>query len=301
MKVSILIISLLLVTSLQAQLPAFPIWFEDNSGNKDTIYFGYDTKATIDVDPEFGERNILGEPHDSVFFVFFTDAALKNPDLKAQDGEVKIISPGFMLKKQFVNQVYLPLEIGIVAKNWPITISWPKNQLSGFINNYWNSGYAKYYSFIMTSLHPAGGWFDALSCGVWPEVPYTNMEVKEKLQVLSGSFCKYMAKNLMDTVSVLYISADQTSGESRLNYQDISVSYKEGFVRINVPINNRFSTLYVSISDLLGNKIIINKKLYQATGFFYYPFSGYPKGIYSVSISDSDNRVILVQKIQIIF
>ncbi len=44
------------------------IWFEDAIGNKDSIIVGYDTLATEDIDPMFGEEEITA-PFDSVFEV----------------------------------------------------------------------------------------------------------------------------------------------------------------------------------------------------------------------------------------
>lgn len=43
-------------------------YFEDAIGNKDSVIVGYDTLATRDIDPEFGEEEILS-PFDSVFEV----------------------------------------------------------------------------------------------------------------------------------------------------------------------------------------------------------------------------------------
>lgn len=44
------------------------IWFEDAAGNRDSIVVGYDTLATEDIDPAFGEAEITS-PFDSVFEV----------------------------------------------------------------------------------------------------------------------------------------------------------------------------------------------------------------------------------------
>ena len=43
-------------------------YFEDAIGNRDSVIVGYDTLATRDIDPEFGEMEILA-PFDSVFEV----------------------------------------------------------------------------------------------------------------------------------------------------------------------------------------------------------------------------------------
>lgn len=44
------------------------IWFEDAVGNRDSIIVGYDTLATEDIDPIFGEEEII-TPFDSIFDV----------------------------------------------------------------------------------------------------------------------------------------------------------------------------------------------------------------------------------------
>ncbi|MCB0375492.1 MAG: hypothetical protein KDD04_06205, partial [Sinomicrobium sp.] len=44
------------------------LYFEDAVGNRDSVIVGYDTLATHDIDPEFGEQELVS-PFDSVFEV----------------------------------------------------------------------------------------------------------------------------------------------------------------------------------------------------------------------------------------
>lgn len=54
-----------------AQNPEFKFYlaFEDSAGNKDTIWLGYDSSATLGIDTLFGEENIKGIPFNEPFEV----------------------------------------------------------------------------------------------------------------------------------------------------------------------------------------------------------------------------------------
>lgn len=68
---TLLILLLLRLLPVQAQPTAqfeTTFYFEDAIGNRDSVIVGYDTLATHDIDPEFGEMEILA-PFDSVFEV----------------------------------------------------------------------------------------------------------------------------------------------------------------------------------------------------------------------------------------
>jgi len=70
----ILLCSLLMSQIVFTQLtPEFQstLYFEDAIGNKDTLLYGFDERAEVGVNPEFGEVDISSIPMDSVFEVRF--------------------------------------------------------------------------------------------------------------------------------------------------------------------------------------------------------------------------------------
>lgn len=48
---------------------SFPLYFEDASGAKDTIIYGYDEDASDGIDSVFGEENLINKISDSTFTV----------------------------------------------------------------------------------------------------------------------------------------------------------------------------------------------------------------------------------------
>ncbi|MCB0579194.1 MAG: T9SS type A sorting domain-containing protein [Phaeodactylibacter sp.] len=72
--VRIIFLFCLLATAWQAALAQqaahfeTTLFFEDAVGNRDSVVVGYDTFATNDIDPEFGEQELLS-PFDSIFEV----------------------------------------------------------------------------------------------------------------------------------------------------------------------------------------------------------------------------------------
>lgn len=68
-KYFILIITLLCFVPLKSQSiyePVISLFFEDNAGRKDTITFGLNDTATVDIDTAFNEVDIYGTPYDSL-------------------------------------------------------------------------------------------------------------------------------------------------------------------------------------------------------------------------------------------
>ena len=99
---------------------SFTLYFEDALGNKDQVIIGHDPEATMEIDPEFGEENIIDEPFDEVF------------EVRAGTILFDWYRPyGFLTKKQILPKWCEPTmtnryfqEIYISCKNFPLTISW---------------------------------------------------------------------------------------------------------------------------------------------------------------------------------
>jgi len=65
----LIILSLFLFVSVQAQQFTFDVYFEDAVGNRDTITLGYDAMASDTINSQYGEINIVNQVWDSVFEV----------------------------------------------------------------------------------------------------------------------------------------------------------------------------------------------------------------------------------------
>jgi len=68
---------------------SFQLFFEDDSGNKDTLRLGFDPLATDSIDGSFGEVNLMNQAWDTVFEV----------RAGQMDFSTSVLSPKTMSKK----------------------------------------------------------------------------------------------------------------------------------------------------------------------------------------------------------
>jgi hypothetical protein len=250
MKTILTLIILLVSVVLHGQPKVFELWFEDSAGNRDTLWFGYDPTATFGVDEHLGEVNLMGEPYDSTLFAFFTDAL---SDETTPSIEMTYPS-NYIMKTQFVKDIYYPHEIGVIAKNWPVKISWQSADFKGQTEQYWQSEWAKYYSFIITSWHPPGGWFDAKGCGQWPtNLQYTNMEEVEEVEVMPEHFCRYINEISPDTIHVLHLASERTTNIKTIKKQLALIEFSLADQVITITGNSSYQ---VSIIDSWGRNVL---------------------------------------------
>lgn len=295
MKTIFTLTLLLFTMAIYGQTKVFELWFEDSAGNRDTLWFGYDSTATVGVDKQLGEVNIMGEPYDSTLFVFFTDALSDEPT-----PSLEMTYPcNFVLKTQFIKDIYYPHEIGIIAKNWPVKISWQSSDFKGQTEQYWQSEWEKYYSFIMTSWHPPGGWFDAKGCGQWPtNLQYTNMEEVGEVEVMPEHFCRYINDISPDTIHVLHLASERTTGVKNLQNNHIAIKFSADDQVITI---NNTTPFQLSIIDLYG-RIVFTKDysdpLDQSIALTTQEFR---KGIYLVIATDcTSKQPLAIQKITVL-
>jgi hypothetical protein len=274
---------------MNAQTPIFELWFEDSAGNRDTLWFGYDPTATRGVDDHLGEANIMGEPYDSTLFVFFTDAGEDSGFRTTLP--IKTTTSTFMMKTQLMSQVYHPLEIGIIAKNWPLSISWPTNELKGYTNQS---------MFVMTGFYPSGCWFDCLSCGNWPD-PFTIMEEISEIEVFPDYFCKYFNEISPDTINLLYVSSEYGTLVEELKHNNIDIKYSvlEKTVKIS-RINNHLS-FHVNVLDMSGRKVLARDFIGITEQSIIISMDNFRKGIYLIVVSDyTSKQKLAIQKITVL-
>lgn len=193
----------------------FKIYFEDNTGKKDTLILGYANSATNGIDPEFGEKNLYNEPMDSIFDVFISDIGAADSILSNKTC--------MLLKKQIENKRQIGVNeynfhsIIVKCKNYPVTISWddPSAITTSFPYT------------LLTDWRP-GSWFDAVEG--YEQGPYFIDSLNNAAFDYIGNANYFIKKKeTSDTVRFLYFSF-----LSKLNYQTISLvsdNQLEGSIR----------------------------------------------------------------------
>ncbi len=131
----ILIITLLCFLQLKSQSfsePIITLFFEDNAGRKDTITFGLNDSATVNIDTAFNEVDIFGTPLDSLDiriiqrdtnnyecignYLYSNQYFTTNRDLKT---DIRNIGPLYQNNYGSVNNHF---EIILNAYDYPITV-----------------------------------------------------------------------------------------------------------------------------------------------------------------------------------
>lgn len=288
MKTYKLLISLILLPMFNyGQEYCFPLYFEDAAGNKDTLYFGFDKNATTGIDSAMGEVNIIGEPYDSSLFAFFTNATSYEKDYCLEF----VKDPTFVSKHQIINNSYYPIEIGIIARNWPITISWNESEIKGWdINNFFNFEKPQ---LIMTCANPPGGWFDALCCGgKWPNF-YTPMADTGQFSIDKEIACHYKAIYTNDSISLLFIGIESTTVKiENFDQGNIHFLYDHECKTLSIQNYGIAKKTDLILSDLSG-KTIFNKRIELSPGFKTISMNAIPSGLYIITICDHENNKIL--------
>ncbi|MFM7006472.1 MAG: T9SS type A sorting domain-containing protein [Flavobacteriales bacterium] len=142
---------------------SFELYFEDATGQKDTLVFGYDQNATDGIDAIFQEINMISQPWSNQFE---TRILIPENPFDYGNDEYNYISAIGHLKKQIKqedcqDQSVLISMIELKNPVYPILISWDNSLFNDQckINS------------IITDWHP-GGWFDAFPVGIIPQLPF---------------------------------------------------------------------------------------------------------------------------------
>jgi hypothetical protein len=295
MKIYCALIFLTLVSLIvRGQEYSFPLYFEDSAGNRDTLFFGFDKNATKGVDESMGEVNILGEPYDSTFFVFFSNATYYDELDGNLDCYLKSIrTPTFLSKYQYTNIYMPPFEIGIIAKYWPITLYWNKSVFKEFDSNeFWGE---EGLSLLMTSWNPPGGWFDAKCCGSWPNY-FTLMENIEQITVDQKVFCNYKANYTPDSINLLFVGLEDPRSSLHLNHLETGIEYNKDEKEITISNNFQDKKVKVRIINVLGGTLFEKKIDFGRAQIVKVPVNQLMKGICLVYILDYQNNNILTSK-----
>jgi len=227
----------------------FPLYFEDAAGNKDTVYFGEASSATFGIDEQLGEVNLLNQPTDTVFEVFFTDAAFHTCYFDFDQ------IPTFISKKQFVSlsKLYDWYELGMIARNWPVTISWDQKEME----NYVAQKGCTYCNLFLYSWNPPNSLIgDVHCCGNWPN-DYTLLNNTSHVIVDKSNFCNYAAPLISkDSVNLFFIKYASFTGTDEITTGNITCRYAPEEKAIIIDNNSDAKLSVIEVFDVHGRKLL---------------------------------------------
>ena len=95
----------------------FDLYFEDAIGNRDTVTYGFDSLASENINPAFGEFNLRYTAFDSVFEV-------RGADKSGYQFQSNPIVAGYLSNFCDVYPIVKYQSMVIYPKHWPVTIRW---------------------------------------------------------------------------------------------------------------------------------------------------------------------------------
>lgn len=224
-----------------SQTFSFEMYFEDATGQKDTLTFGYDASATDSIDAAFQETNIITQPWSNQF-----EARISVFSQNFNIGEEFDTAPLVgQLKKQIKKEDCLDQSLyvsSVQLKNavYPVSITWD----SSLFNDPCTS------NSIITDWHP-GVWFDAI-IGNNPQPPFILKEVNTATFTHTST---HHIDNNQDTTDVLFFALG--------NVNQVFVGLKE--LKEEMSIYPNPTTGLINL-NLKGNQHIQEVNLFDVHG-----------------------------------
>jgi len=301
MKTYKLLIFLLLTPLFNfGQEYCFPLYFEDAAGNKDTIYFGETSSGTFEIDEQLGETNLLNQPTDTIFDVFFTDAATCDIYRGLWDCYLFMDqTPSYITKKQFIGRpgLYNWYELGMIAKNWPVTISWNQEEMENYVSQ---KGCSSCNLFLYSWNPPVSLIGDVHCCGNWPN-NFTLLNETSQVTVDSSNFCHYAAPLISkDSVNLFFIKYSSFTKVFQTKIGGLSCWYNKSKSTIVFSSGKEIESCVVEVFDLNGRLWISETTENDCLENYEIGASALPKGSYIVVASSIENKSqVKTQKIQV--
>jgi len=296
-------LTLIFVVSMQfsfAQNPEFKFYlaFEDSAGNKDTIWLGYDSSATLGIDTLFGEENIKGIPFNEPFEVRISNDWFFMPydTLPNASDTFSYCSDGslYHTKTQIYNfnpyssgisQIY----INILCKNFPITVR---------CGNSYNFLSDSLYGTLLTNWFP-GGWFDSPGTiyDQWPTflretdttifnvLPYRYIDANN--DTISLLFFAFLSKEQWNIIGI-----DQFIPQTKL-IEIFPNPFKDKII-ITLSSDIDISEINLMVYNSIGQKILYNPNL--KNNQIIIDLADEPNSLYYLIIMDN-NKIIRTEKI----
>lgn len=303
MKTYLLIIFLIFFTLIgKSQKYSIPLYFEDSAGNRDTLYFGEDSSATFGIDEQFGEVNLINEPLDSTFAVFFTDAVTG----EMYDGgfDCYLEKPQtltYISKKQFNDfhdahySLYDWIELGMISKHWPVTISWNQKEMADYVSA---QGRPLWNLYMYSWNPPVSLTGDIHCCGYWPD-NYTLLNETSQISIDESNFCHYTTTITNASINLFFIYYSSYTGLSEALIGNASFRYDAKEKVILFLNNGEPKSGIVEVYDIMG-RVRIKKSLNNSTNLKI-DAGSLSKGIYIIRLSSiKAHSQPLIKKIQIL-
>jgi hypothetical protein len=269
MKTYYILIFLILFSLIcKSQEYSLSLYFEDSIGNRDTLYFGEDSSATFGIDEQLGEVNLINEPLNSTFDVFFTDAVTG----EMYDGgfDCYLEKPQtltYISKKQFNDfhdshfSLYDWIELGMISKHWPVTISWNQKEMADYVSA---QGRPLWNLYMYSWNPPVSLIGDIHCCGYWPN-NYTLLNETSQVSVEQRNFCHYTTTIAKDSISLFFIYYSSYTGLAEAIKGNASFRYdpKEKVILFLNDGEPKSGT--IEVCDILG-RVRIRKSIDNFTG-----------------------------------
>jgi hypothetical protein len=243
MKKWIFILICLVSTFSFSQTFSFEMYFEDATGQKDTITFGYDATATDSIDASFQETNIITQPWSNQFEARI--CVFETPYFSGEEFDTASVVGH--LKKQIKKEDCLDqsLYVSVIQLNnavYPVTISWDHSLFTDQCRS--NS--------IITDWHP-GGWFDAI-IGNNPQYPTILKDLDTAFYTHTST---HHIDNNQDTTDVLFFALGNINqvfvGLKELE-EDMSIYPNPTTGMININLNGDQHIQSVNLFDVHGQR-----------------------------------------------
>ena len=265
----------------------FPLYFEDGVGYKDTIYFGVDNSASSRIDDDIGEVNIIGQPYDSAFFVFFTNA-ISHINRCFSSGDTLFAS--FITKKQSINLFHNPdqenaAEIGMIVKHWPLRISWDQQNFKNFnIEQY--TGHTNFL-LQMTSKYPFNS-NDVNCCGgIWPDNYVSMSDTSEIIYNVNYDFCQYTTSFSNYNICGLFIGpVSLEMSMPDLPLDQFKCWYNQNQKSVIIHTSTDPNPLQVEMFNILGLKVLDKKLVNINNNQVKINISDFPNGFYIIVVNE---------------
>lgn len=238
----LIFILICLVSKLSfSQTFSFEMYFEDATGQKDTLTFGYDATATDSIDASFQEVNIISQSWSNQFEARI--CVFQTPYFSGEEFDTASVVGH--LKKQIKKEDCLDqsLYVSLIQLNnavYPISISWDHSLFTDQCRS--NS--------IITDWHP-GGWFDAI-IGNNPEYPTILKDLDSAFYTHTST---HHIDNNQDTTDVLFFALgniNQVFVELKELEENMSIypNPTTGLINLNLNGNQQIQT--VNLFDVHG-------------------------------------------------
>jgi hypothetical protein len=226
-----------------SQTFSFEMYFEDATGQKDTLTFGYDATATDSIDAAFQEVNIISQTWSNQFESRI--CVFETPYFSGEEYDTASVA-GY-LKKQIKKEDCLDLSLYVSViqlKNavYPVSISWDPSLFADPCRS--NS--------IITDWHP-GGWFDAI-IGNDPQYPTILKDLDSAFYTHTST---HHIDNNQDTTDVLFFALGNINqvfvGLKELE-EDMSIYPNPTTGMININLNGNQQIESVNLFDVHGQR-----------------------------------------------